>query len=239
MCNLYSMLSNKEAIRAFSQFLRISPNADNLPAFSAVNGNDFGPIVRNTSEGRELAMARWGMPTSPYNLKGKRVDGGVVNVRNTDSRHWQPWLGVANRCIVPFTSFTEFDQVSKVDIWYGSDQSRPLQFFAGIWLADWTSTRRQKEGPTTSDLFAFLTAGPSEDIRNANAMPVILRMPEEVETWLTAPTDEALRLQRSLPEGSLQLLARATSSDGEGINSKDFMTATPAKSAPPAQPSLF
>jgi putative SOS response-associated peptidase YedK len=30
-------------------------------------------------------------------------------------------------------------------------------------------------------------------------MPVILKTPEEIETWLTAPTEQALKLQRPLP----------------------------------------
>ena len=33
------------------------------------------------------------------------------------------------------------------------------------------------------------------------AMPVILTSPDEVETWMTAPADEALKLQRPLPLG--------------------------------------
>jgi putative SOS response-associated peptidase YedK len=32
-------------------------------------------------------------------------------------------------------------------------------------------------------------------------MPVILTTPDEVETWTTAPPDEALKLQRALPDG--------------------------------------
>jgi putative SOS response-associated peptidase YedK len=45
-------------------------------------------------------------------------------------------------------------------------------------------------------------------------MPVILTKPEEIETWMTAPTDEALKLQRPLPDGTLKIVARGSKNDG-------------------------
>jgi hypothetical protein len=53
------------------------------------------PIVRNSESegrpegrsGRELAMARWGMPTPPKFLEGRKADGGVTNTRNVSSSH--------------------------------------------------------------------------------------------------------------------------------------------------------
>ena len=45
------------------------------------------------------------------------------------------------------------------------------------------------------------------------AMPVILTTPEEVETWVTAPQDEALKLQRPLPDGALRIVARGVKED--------------------------
>lgn len=32
-------------------------------------------------------------------------DGGTTNIRNVKSQHWTRWLGVENRCVVPFNSF--------------------------------------------------------------------------------------------------------------------------------------
>lgn len=48
------------------------------------------------------------------------------------------------------------------------------------------------------------------------AMPVILTTPDEVETWMTAPADEALKLQRPLPDGTLRIVARGAKEDQVG-----------------------
>jgi hypothetical protein len=37
-------------------------------------------------------------------------------------------------------------------------------------------------------------------------MPVILRTEQEIETRMTAPSEEALKLQRALPDGSLKVV---------------------------------
>ena len=29
-------------------------------------------------------------------------DGGTANIRNVNSKHWTRWLGVENRCVMPF-----------------------------------------------------------------------------------------------------------------------------------------
>ena len=69
MCNMYSMVSNKEAIRAFANFLRVAPEMDNLPAIPGIYANGWAPIVRATDDGnRELARVRWGLPTPPDKL---------------------------------------------------------------------------------------------------------------------------------------------------------------------------
>ena len=59
--------------------------------------------------GRELTLARWGMPSPLFALKGKNTDTGVTNVRNVKSPHWLRWLGEVSRCVVPFTFFSEYE----------------------------------------------------------------------------------------------------------------------------------
>ena len=134
MCNLYAVTSNQEAIREIAGAMRDSTG--NLPPLPAVFPDYAAPIVRNQPEGRELALVRWGMPSPVFALKGKKTDPGVTNVRNVNSPHWRRWLGVENRCVVPFTSFSENEAMpdgSRPPVWFALDETRPLAFFAGIW----------------------------------------------------------------------------------------------------------
>jgi putative SOS response-associated peptidase YedK len=218
----------------------VSRYVGNLAPMPGVFPDYKAPIVCNGAEGRELATARWGMPSSSNALmdatrkraeklqaKGKQVDfkellrmepdGGTTDIRNVKSKHRTRWLGVENRCGVPFNSFSEFNTAEGGDIWFALDDSRPLVRFAGIW-ANWTSVRKVKEGETINDIFAFLTTEANAEIRaiHPKAMPVILTTPDEVETWMTAPPDEALKLQRPLLDGCLRIVARGVKEDPAG-----------------------
>jgi putative SOS response-associated peptidase YedK len=105
------------------------------------------PIVRTGARGRELATARWGMPSSSKALmdatkkraeklqaKGKTVDfkellrmepdGGTTNIRNVKSKHWTRWLSPEHRCVVPINSFSEFNKAEGGDIWFALDETR-------------------------------------------------------------------------------------------------------------------
>lgn len=128
MCNLYTLRKGPASILDLAQAMRgdvgnLEPR-DLYPDYPA-------PIVRTGTDGeRELVRARWGLPSSKKALldaatkraeklraKGKDVDFnallamepdvGTTNVRNTASAPWKPWLGPANRALVPFTARSE------------------------------------------------------------------------------------------------------------------------------------
>jgi putative SOS response-associated peptidase YedK len=212
MCSLYSLTKGQAAIIALVRAMR--DTTGNLPIFPGVFPDYLAPVVRNAPDGvRELALLRWGMPCPPQ-------FGGapVTNIRNTKSPHWRGWLKPQNRCVVPFTSFCEYADTKpkKTPTWFAFDESRPLAAFAGIWTT-WNGTRGTKKNPIGGEhqLFGFLTADANAEVGvvHPKAMPVILTSQAEIETWMTAPAEEALKLQRPLPDGSLTIVARGEKED--------------------------
>ena len=128
----------------------------NLPPLPGVCPDYAAPIVRDGPDGRKLAMARWGMPSPRHAPEGKRTDPGVTNIRNVASPHWRRWLEPANRCLVPFTSFSENEALPdgrRLPVWFALGEDRPLAFFAGIWVGGWRSVRKLREGEVAADLF--------------------------------------------------------------------------------------
>jgi len=241
LCNLYSMTKGQQVIRNLVDLME--DRGINLQTYPGVYPDYTGPIVRRYQGQRQLNTARWGLPSPNFVIlkaakaraeklkaKGKTFDfgellkmepnGGTTNIRKTELDHWQQWLGVENRCLVPFTSFAEPQKIPGKEtggppVWFALDESRPLAFFAGAWT-NWTGVRKIKEGVVTADLYAFLTTGPNPEVFEVHekAMPVILRTKEEIETWMNAPWQEAKSLQRPLPNGSLMIVARGTKTDG-------------------------
>ena len=217
MCNLYSMTSNRQAIIDLARAMSVADAVGNLEPLPSVFPDQFAPVVRNLEGKRELTMMRWGMPSPAIALKNRKTDTGVTNVRNTASPYWRRWLGPEHRCVVPVTSFCEYDTrpgMKKEPVWFALDETRPLAFFAGIWT-EWTSVRKLAEGETTNNLFGFLTTDANVVVKpiHPKAMPVILTDMAQVDAWMTEPTELALKMQKPLPDARLTIVARGERSD--------------------------
>src|SRR5271157_4730669 len=207
MCNLYSVTKGQSAIRDL--FRVTQDRAGNLPPLPAIFPDQLAPIVRTAADGgRELVMTRWGMP-GPLRFGGQPV----TNIRNTKSPHWRRWLGKGSRCIVPATSFCDYEDTKprKTPTWFALSEDRPIFAFAGLWTS-WRGVRGPKSAPVEGEheLFGFLTTDANAIVAatHPKAMPVILTTSAEVDRWLSAETADALALQRPLPDDALRIVAR-------------------------------
>jgi putative SOS response-associated peptidase YedK len=203
---------------------------NNQPSMPGIYPDYAAPVIVNGADGREMRDMRWGMPTSKkvlFDAATKRADKlrakgtefdfnellrmepdkGVTNVRNTSNAnggvnaHWRPWLGPTNRCLVPFTSFSEPDQDHQrtlKPVWFALAEDQPLGFFAGIWTAH-ACVRKIKTGWEEIEAYAFLTTDSAEPVKtfHRKAMPVILTDEAERDLWMSdAPWEAVKHLQR-------------------------------------------
>ena len=205
MCPHYRSQHGPDMIRTVFQATLAGParntGADVYPDREA-------PVVIERDGQREIHFMRWGFP-SPPNVAGPPV----VNVRNVASPFWRPWLKPEERCLVPFTAFSEWEDTrpKKTQRWFALGAQEPMAAFAGIWRP-WTGTRGTKKDPIEGEhlLFSFLTCAPNACVEpiHPKAMPVVLTSEAEWETWLQAPAEIALQLQRPLPaDRGLRMIA--------------------------------
>lgn len=116
-----------------------------------------------------------------------------------------------NRCVVPWTSFAEPDPNGQFtggpvpNAWFAINEERPLAWFAGIYVPQWESVRKVRDGLETLDLYGFLTTEPNGVVApvHQKAMPVILTTQDEVDRWLTEDWQSVKDLQRPLPDNLL------------------------------------
>jgi putative SOS response-associated peptidase YedK len=95
----------------------------------------------------------------------------------------------------------------KTPTWFAFSAARIL---CRLWTT-WTGIRGTKPNAVEGEhtLFGFLRTEANDVVGavHPKAMPVILTTPEEIEKWMSAPAEEALRLQRPLPNEELMIVA--------------------------------
>jgi putative SOS response-associated peptidase YedK len=176
MCNLYSITTNQEAIRAL--FRVVNRYVGNLAPMPGLFPDYPAPVVRNSGAERELILMRWGMPPPP------RTGGPpVTNIRNTSSPHWRGLLKPENRCLMPLNSFAEYapepnPETKKKDVvWFALNEDRPLCAFAGM-STEFKGDRGTKSKPIPGPhlVYGFLTTQPNAVVEPIHPKPCQTRV---------------------------------------------------------------
>lgn len=160
------------------------------------------PVIRAGPGGtREVAMLRWGLV--PFWAKDLKVGTKLINARS-EGVETKPSFRAAvkeRRCVVPATGFFEWQgEPGHKQPFAITLPGQSLFAFAGLW-------ERWKTGEGEPvETFAIVTTHANEAIaRIHDRMPVILPM-DAIDTWLTAPPDEARALLKPY-EGPMALRA--------------------------------
>jgi putative SOS response-associated peptidase YedK len=145
------------------------------------------PVVRVREGEREVAMLRWGLV--PYWAKDLKVGTKMINARaeGVETKPAFREAVKARRCIVPASGFFEWQgEPGRKQPFAITVGDQPLFALAGLWER-W----KPPEGEPV-ETFTIVTTDANEAVaRIHDRMPVILP-PDAVETWLTAPPEDAL-----------------------------------------------
>lgn len=80
ICNLYAQTLSQDEIRSLAEVL--NDHTGNLTLMPDICPDSAASIVRNGPNSRELVLARRGMPSPTFALKGRKVDrGGRTSAR--------------------------------------------------------------------------------------------------------------------------------------------------------------
>lgn len=200
MCNLYT--NDRRKHRALARKLNLDlPFPEISEGPREIYPDKLTDVVRMNAKGvAEYTEMRWGFP------KTEQSKGYVTNVRHPEKPFWRYWTEAQYRALVPATTFAEWSNGAvRGNHWFQMADEEGF-CFAGIWRP-WSGVRGTKAQPVDGEhrLFAILTTEANRTIRpvHPQAMPVILRE-DDWDTWLTGSVEEALALQKPLPDDEMK-----------------------------------
>jgi len=178
MCGRYNLITNAQALVDFFEIEQTLLDVSELHSRYNIAPSQNVPIVRDAGNGRELALARWGLV--PHWSKEAKPKYSTINAR-AETVAEKPTYREAfkrKRCLIPATGFYEWkregDQKIPHHILLPGDG---LFAFAGLW-DHW-----DKEG-AGFDSCSIIVTGANDIMQPIHdRMPVILN-PAQYNTWL-------------------------------------------------------
>jgi len=192
MCGRYNLITDAEALIDFFEIEQTLFDVSELqPRYNIAPSQDV-PIIRDTGNGRELALVRWGLV--PHWSREEKPKYSTINAR-AETVAEKPTYREAfkrKRCLIPATGFYEWRREG--------DQKTPhhirlpeggLFAFAGLW-DHW-----DKEG-ASFDSCSIIVTGANETMQPIHdRMPVILNQ-IQYNTWLAADHFNRAQLESML-----------------------------------------
>lgn len=192
MCGRYNLITDAQALVDYFEIEQTLFDVAQLrPRYNIAPSQDV-PIVRDTGNGRELALARWGLV--PHWSKEARTKYSTINAR-AESVAEKPTYREAfkhKRCLIPATGFYEWSQAGgRKTPHHIRRPDAGLLAFAGLW-DHW-----EKEGESFDSCSIIVTAANAIMQPLHERMPVILN-PVHYGTWLAAGHYDRAQLQALL-----------------------------------------
>ena len=178
MCGRYNLITDAEALIDFFKIEQTLLDASELkPRYNIAPSQDV-PMVRDTGDGRELSLARWGLV--PHWSKEEKPKYSTINAR-AETVAEKPTYREAfkrKRCLIPTTGFYEWVPEGGQKIPHHIRLAEGGLFaFAGLW-DHW-----DKEGEGFDSCSIIVTSANQTMQPIHDRMPVILNA-SQCNTWL-------------------------------------------------------
>lgn len=198
MCNL---ITNKATVDEVGAAMKARRKKKTNASTGEVWKGGTGFVVRDDEGERVLEAMTWGFPRHSVNQRtGQPNKPNPVNNARDDKLlsargMWRPWfLNPEHRCLIPITAFAEAvgPQGKMTRAWI-SIADQPIAACAGLW----------RPSDEWGDCYTMVMVDAVEAMMEIHdRMPVILH-PQDHDSWLRAPPEEAMKLVTQYPADQL------------------------------------
>ena len=192
MCGRYNLITEAKALVDYFEIEQVWIDLAELRPYYNIAPSQNIPIVRNTGNGRELALVRWGLV--PHWSAEAKLQYSTINAR-AETVADKPAYREAfkrRRCLIPATGFYEWKREGENKVPHHIRLAEGGLFaFAGLW-DHW-----DKNGTGFDSCSIIVTTANAAMKPVHDRMPVILNQPQ-YNTWLNTGHYNRAQLQSLL-----------------------------------------